>query len=146
MRSRLRFVKFAYWFGAIFDGAMVVPLLLPSVAGLMLGIAGFRPGIDYRYASMVGAALMAGWTALLIWGVMRPVERRDILLLTVVPVVVGLVAAGVYAVQAGMVSLPYMAPIFAFQAAGIAVFSAAWVIAPTCALIPAQEAPPSSSQ
>ena len=90
MRNRLTFLRFAYWFGAILDGAMIVPLLVPSVASAMLGIDAFHPGPDYRYASSVGAALMGGWTTLLVWGGLRPVERRDVLLLTVVPVVVGL--------------------------------------------------------
>lgn len=134
MGRRLAYVRFAYWFGAIFDGAMVVPLLVPSVAGAMLGIARFSPGVDFRYASMVGAALMAGWTALLLWGVMRPVERRGVLLLTAAPVVVGLIASGAYAVSAGLVALPYMMPIFISQATGVAVFTTAYTIAPSCAM------------
>jgi hypothetical protein len=133
MRRRLGFIRFAYVFGAVFDGAMVVPLLVPAVAAKMLGIAGFDPGADYRYAALVGAALMAGWTALLLWGLLRPVERRGVLLLTVVPVVVGLVGAGVYAVQAGLVTLAFMAPVFVFQAAGITVFTIAYLLAPGCA-------------
>ena len=132
MRNRVAFLRFAYWFGAIFDGLMVVPLLIPSAAAAMLGVSDFHPGPDYRYAAAVAAALMAGWTALLVWGVIRPVERRGVLMLTAVPVVVGLVAAGGYAVSARFVSLPYMLPIFAFQAAGIAVFLSAYALAPRC--------------
>ncbi len=132
MHNRLAFLRFAYWFGAIFDAAMIVPLLVPSVASAMLGIEAFHPGPDYRYASSIGAALMAGWTTLLIWGVQRPVERRDVLLLTVVPVVVGLVVAGGYAVSTGFVALRDMAPTFVFQAMGIAIFLTAYAIAPSC--------------
>ena len=133
MRNRFAFLRFAYWFGAILDGAMIVPLLVPSVASAMLGIDAFHPGPDYRYASSVGAALMGGWTTLLVWGGLRPVERRDVLLLTVVPVVVGLVAAGGYAVSTGFVSLSHMAPTFVLQAMGIAIFLTAYAIAPSCA-------------
>jgi len=30
MRNRLAFLRFAYWFGAIADGATIVPLLVPQ--------------------------------------------------------------------------------------------------------------------
>jgi hypothetical protein len=133
MRNRLAFLRFAYWFGAIADGATIVPLLVPSVAAAMLGIDAFHPGPDYRYATTVGAALMAGWTTLLVWRALRPVDRRDVLLLTVLPVMVGLVAAGAYAVSTGFVSLPHMAPTFVFQVVGIAIFLTAYAIAPPCA-------------
>jgi hypothetical protein len=37
-----------------------------------------------------GAPLMVGWTVLLIWACFDPLARRDVLLITVVPVVAGL--------------------------------------------------------
>ena len=36
------------------------------------------------------AAMMWGWTFLLLWGCMRPIQRRGVLWLTLVPVLVGL--------------------------------------------------------
>ena len=42
-------LRFAYWLGAVFDGAMLVPLLLPAAAGALLGLDRFDPGSDYRY-------------------------------------------------------------------------------------------------
>jgi hypothetical protein len=66
-----------------------MPLLVPSVAGAMLGVDRFTPNADYRYVAGLCAALMAGWTALLIWADRDPVARRGILLLTVCPVVLG---------------------------------------------------------
>jgi hypothetical protein len=126
MNDPTRLLRVAYWFGAIFDGAMIVPLLLPRVAAAMFGIEAFAPGADYRYATAVGAALMAGWTALLVWGVLRPVERRGVLLLTACPVVFGLIAAGAYAVGSGLVGLPAMAPTLVFQVGGCALFITAY--------------------
>jgi hypothetical protein len=126
MKSPIRLLRVAYWFGAVFDGAMLIPLLLRRAAASMLGLDRFAPGADYRYAAAVAAALMAGWTALLVWGVLRPVERRGVLLLTACPVVFGLIAAGIYAVVSGLVRLPYMLPIFAFQAVGCALFITAY--------------------
>ena len=105
-----------------------VPLLSPRLGGDMLGLAGFQPGPDYRYAIGMTAALMAGWT-LLLAGVIDPISRRATLLLTAVPVVAGLFAAGAHAVAAGLVALPFMAPIFVFQALGFALFVVGYRVA-----------------
>ena len=119
---RIRFLRFVYLFGATFDGLTLIPMLSPAVGGKMLGIADFQPGPDYGYAIGLAAALMAGWTALLVWGALAPIARRAVLLLTAAPVVAGLFAAGLYAVAAGLVPLPFMAPIFAFQLFGFTLF------------------------
>ncbi len=106
--------------------ARLIPLLAPSVAGAMLGIDHFAPNADYRYAAGLCAALMAGWTALLIWAERDPVARRGVLLLTVCPVVVGVAAAGVYAMRSGLVRPLYIAPTFAVQLGIIALFLSAY--------------------
>jgi len=129
MKRRIGFLRFVYLYGAIFDGLTVVPMLSPAVGARMLGIADFQPGPDYRYAMGVAAALMTGWTALLVWGVFDPIARRGVMLLTAAPVLVGLIAAGVYAVTTGLVALPNMAPIFTFQVVGIALFVAGCQVA-----------------
>ena len=55
----------------------------------------------------MGAALMFGWTALLLWADRAPVERRDVLLLTVFPVVVGLAVNEAAAVATGFLSAAF---------------------------------------
>jgi hypothetical protein len=97
------------------DAAMVVPLLAPAVAAAMLGIDGFAPGADYRYVAGMCAALMAGWTVLLVWADRDPVARRGVLLVTVCPVVLGLAAVGGYAWRSGLVRAVYLAPIVVVQ-------------------------------
>jgi hypothetical protein len=128
-----RLLHLAYWIGAMVDAAMVLPLLVPNVAGAMMGIDRFAPNAEYRYVAGLCAALMAGWTALLIWADRDPVARRGILLLTVCPVVLGLAAAGVYAMQSGLVRPVYIAPIFAVQFAIMVLFVAAYRRARTLA-------------
>jgi hypothetical protein len=44
--------------------------------------------LENRYILVAGMALMWGWTALLIWGDRKPVERKMLLLLTAMPVVI----------------------------------------------------------
>ncbi len=48
-------------------------------------------------------ALMFGWTALLVWGLLKPIERRGVLLLTVVPVVSMIVIFNIVAIVQGNV-------------------------------------------
>ncbi len=117
-----RRLRISYWSGAVLDGAMVIPMLLPRVGGALFGIEHFHPGSDYRYAMMVGASLMLGWTVLLIWADRKPVQRKGVLLITAVPVVVGLMLAGLFAVVAGMVRPDRMAPTWAIQIVLLALF------------------------
>ena len=46
---------------------------------------------SFQFAMGWGAALMLGWTTLLLWGAFKPVERRSVLLFTIMPVVLGLI-------------------------------------------------------
>ena len=48
-----------------------------------------------------GVALMVGWTVLLIWADRKPLERKDTLLLTVCPVIVGLMITSVATFNTG---------------------------------------------
>jgi hypothetical protein len=115
MTSAVKWLRISYRLGAAFDAAMLIPMLSPTVGGRLFGIDNFAPGPDFRYAMGVAAALMAGWTALLLWADRRPLERRGILLLTVCPVLVGLMAAGAYAVAAGLVAPAKMLPVWILQ-------------------------------
>jgi hypothetical protein len=115
MKAGAIFVRGAYWMGAFLDAVMLVPMLLPPVGAAMFGISSFHPGPEYLYAMRVGASLMAGWTGLLLWASHKPVERSGVLLLTVLPVVLGLIGASVYAVSSGLVAPAGIAPILGLQ-------------------------------
>lgn len=77
--------------GAVADG----------LAGILILIPGRMGETEFRYAMGVGAALMFGWTALLLWGNMRPLERKGILLITIFPVITGLFLTGIWAAASG---------------------------------------------
>ena len=83
---------------------MLSPMLFPGIGGLIFGLNSFDPGPEYRYAMYMGVALMAGWTVLLIWADRKPMERKGIILITIFPVVIGIMLAGIYTVLSGMVS------------------------------------------
>ncbi len=91
-----------------------------------MGLGDFRPGPDFSYAMGMGAALMFGWTALLLWADRSPIERRDVLGLTVVPVIAGLVPNEIAAVRSGFLSFLAVAPIWVLQLALAILFLTAW--------------------
>jgi len=70
----------------------------------------------------MGASLMLGWTALLLWADRRSVERRSVLILTAFPVVVGLALNNVLAISSRFISLNALAPVLIGQAALISLF------------------------
>ncbi len=105
MKSKIRWLRISYWVGAVLDGLWVIPMVFPKVGGALYGIEDFNPNGEYRYAMGIGAALMLGWTFLLLWADRKPVERRGVLLLTIFPVKVGLDLASLYLVTYGIVPL-----------------------------------------
>jgi hypothetical protein len=127
MKRSIVFLRLAYWAGAILDAAMLPPMLVPSIGAKMYGIADFHPGPEYRYAMYVGASLMAGWTALLLWADRKPIERRGVILLTIIPVIAGLIAASLYAVASGLVTAGGILPILVLQVSLTAFFLGAYI-------------------
>src|SRR5512138_2635294 len=57
-----------------------------------------------------GAHLMIGWTVLLFWADRKPVERKDILLITLCPVEAGRLVYLIYARMADFTSLEQVVP------------------------------------
>jgi hypothetical protein len=122
MRNKVIFLHISYWSGAVLDGLMVVPMLCPKIGGIMFGIDNFNPGNDYKYAMIVGASLMLGWTVLLIWADRKPVERKGVIMITVIPVVVGLILAGTFAVYCGLIKIEKMIPTWIIQSTLLILF------------------------
>jgi hypothetical protein len=94
---------------------MVIPLLDPRVAAVLFGLSDFHPGPAFRYVAAVAASLMAGWACLLLWADRRPSERSGVVFLTTVPVILGLILSGVFAVRSGFITFRNMAPTFVMQ-------------------------------
>ena len=85
-------LRTSYWAGAVADGVIGILILIPSRMG----------ETEFRYPMGLAAALMFGWTALLVWADRKPTERKAILLITVFPVITGLLLSGIYAVATGL--------------------------------------------
>jgi hypothetical protein len=127
--NRILFIRICFYIGAAADLAANLPLLFPEIAGKLFGISGFSAGNNYLYVSRIGASLMAGWTLLLIWGSLMPVERKGILLLTVFPVLSGLIISSILAVASGLIEIKFMAPLWIFYAIILPLFIIAYLSA-----------------
>jgi hypothetical protein len=66
----------------------------------------------YLYVSRIAGALMLGWTVLLFWAQMKPIERADILLITLFPVVTLLAVAAVLVAKSNQISFSSLLPMF----------------------------------
>jgi len=91
----VRWLKASYIAGAVADGVVGILMLIPY----------WVAEEEFRFSMGVGASLMFGWTALLLWAYQEPEERKGILLLTIFPVIPGLVATQVWALAADQVSV-----------------------------------------
>ena len=114
-------LRIGYRTGAVMDGLVAVGMIFPQLLKRAYGLTDFQPGPPFVFAMRFGAALMLGWTALLLWADRKPAERRGILLLTVF-VVVGLILSEANAVASGFIPFKEMIPTWGIQVALMALF------------------------
>ena len=89
--GHITWLRVSYWVGAVADAVATVAILIPSRMGES----------EFRYPMGLAAALMLAWTVLPVWADRRPVERRGVLLITVFPLIIGLMASCVFAASSG---------------------------------------------
>ena len=102
----------SYWIGIIADALATFLLFSPQIAAMVLRPQPFEISEIYLYVSRVAGALMFGWTVLLVWGVMKPVERAGILVITLFPVVTILAWAAVVVVKSNQIPFDNVLPMF----------------------------------
>lgn len=117
----------SYWIGIIADAAATLLLFSPTVANVVLRPQTFEITPVYLYVSRVAGALMLGWTVLLFWAQLKPIERADILLITLFPVVSILTVAAVLVAQSNQISVSSMMPMFALYAVAYCTFIPSYV-------------------
>ena len=100
-KSKILSLRISYWAGAIADGFSVIPMMFPDIGKILLSYKDFSPTPEYQYAMGIGASLMLGWTILLIWADRKPLERRGIVLITLVPVMLGIFLNSIYILLLG---------------------------------------------
>jgi len=123
MPEEERLLRAAFVAGAVTDALAIVPMLVPQVATLLWGFD--APTGPYRFAIRYAAALMLGWTILLVWAYHRPLERRFVAALTVV-VIYGLALTEAVAVVAGDLALWRAVPTWCLQAVLLGLFAGSY--------------------
>jgi len=104
----------SYWLGIVADAVATLLLFSPTVAKLALQPKPFDMSPMYLYVTRVAGALMLGWTVLLFWAQRKPIERADILLITLFPVVSILAVAAVLVAKSGQIAVSQLVPMFIF--------------------------------
>ncbi len=89
MEAAVRWLRASYIAGAVADCVIGILLLLPERMG----------ETEFRYPMGLAASLMFGWTAFLLWANRQPMARKGVLLLTIFPVISGLLLTGFWAVS-----------------------------------------------
>ena len=117
----------AYWIGIIADAISTIILLSPDLAKTAFGLTNLSIGEEYLYVSRIAASLMLGWTFLLFWADRKPVERRGILLLTIFPVVIGIIISGIFAVNSEFIPIQNILPLWFFNIVLIVIYILSYI-------------------
>jgi len=122
-------LRIAYLVGVVVDAGAAIGMAFPDRFGASLR---YSPSFDvgraeFRYGMQYGAPLMAGWTFLLAWAYFDPIARRDVLLITIVPVVVGLMLHDGRARRRGELRRGPVLAIRSLQVVLIALFATAYL-------------------
>jgi hypothetical protein len=112
---KILLLRISFWIGAIIDALAAIQLLIPSLWASSYGLTINTPNGALNLALVTAAALMLGWTGLLVWADRKPMERKGILLLTAFPVVFGMAANNVYAAASGLTTIQSVLPFIVMQ-------------------------------
>jgi hypothetical protein len=123
MQQQIRWLRVSFWAGAIIDVLAAIQLLVPGLFAAFNQIPNFHPSLEYTFAAGTAASLMLGWTALLLWANNKPLERKGVLPITVVPVILGIVVTEVWAISSGFLAWSALVPTWILQVVLISLFT-----------------------
>jgi hypothetical protein len=126
VKSSMTWLRISYWVGAVADGIVAAVMFAQAIFALPSPLTRYLPETPYRYAMGLAGSLMLGWTILLLWADRRPVERRGVLVITIV-VILGLMGSSVFSLSAGFMPARSVVPVLIFQVALIAMFASSYV-------------------
>ncbi len=114
-QHKIHLLRTSFWIGAIIDALAAIQLLIPNLWASFYGLTIDTANGALNLALVTAAALMLGWTGLLIWADRKPIERKGILLLTAFPVVFIMAANNAYAAASGLTTIQSVLPFLAMQ-------------------------------
>ena len=112
MENRVKWLRVSYWAGAIGDFAIAILVLLPERMGVP----------SYVYPMGLMSAASFSWGCMLIWADREPIERRWVLLPTIL-VGTMLLLAGMYSIYVGVITARSYIPNFIIFPAMITLWS-----------------------
>lgn len=94
----LQLLRLSFLIGVVADSVVAVNWFLiasgAEIPNMMCGLLGV--GVEYRFAMYIAGLFMAGWAAILAWGWFNPFERKGLLLITAVLLLVSIVVELVF--------------------------------------------------
>jgi len=112
MKNKILWLRISYWVGAIADFVLAILVLIPERMGVPA----------YCHPMGLMSAVAFSWGFMLIWADRKPLERKWILLPTVL-VGIMLLIAGIYSVYAGAIPIRQYFPNFFLLPAMVALWS-----------------------
>ena len=104
MKNKIVWLRISYWAGAIGDFLIAILALVPKRMGVP----------SYCYPMGLLSAVAFSWGCMLIWADRKPLERKWILLPTIL-VVIMLATAEIYSALVGAISFSRILPFLIFQ-------------------------------
>jgi len=106
MKNKVMWLRISYWAGAIGDFLIAILVLIPERMGVP----------SYCYPMGLMSAVAFSWGCMLIWADRKPLERKWILLPTIL-VGIMLLIAGIYSIYSGVITIrSYFPNFFIFPA------------------------------
>jgi hypothetical protein len=103
-----RYLKFCMITGGIVDAIMDIIIFIPALRILIFGENPEFHTPQYQWAMGMLGSIGAAWTLLLFWASIKPFDRKDILLLTIFPLLIGTNIFTVYGFFTYAVSLQFL--------------------------------------
>jgi len=127
MNKAILFLRISFWWGIVADAVMAILMLNPHLFVRFTNVT-LQPEAGLRFGLQYGAPLMVGWTILLFWADRKPLERKDILLLTL-PVVAGYLAVEIGSIHNGLTRFDQTLSVFILQVSMCAMFIFSYIYA-----------------
>ena len=123
MKKRgLTLLRVSYITGAVLDFINFILFLFPSAFLSLFGRDNVFITSELKVMFNVSASLMFAWTVLLIWGFLKPFERKGLLLITVLPVMAGLIYTTVNSTVIGITTFDKILPLLINQTIIVVLF------------------------
>jgi len=101
-------LRIGYWIGIVLDGLAFVQMAFPQI-GLKMLKAKVEAGNEYVFAINLAAGLMLAWTLLLFWADRKPLERKIIILLTMI-IIVWNICTLIFGIRVNLVPMETILP------------------------------------